>query len=149
MREILINQKSGNVLWIIAQPEVASHDVLEKAYSLGMGKVIDHQTEDVDDGVEPLISMAYICETDFVEKNLLHDKDGDRLGELCAVLHDPQAKRNDFRGEEKVDNLCIIGLIDRLAACRLDEGTNHSQGGQPEVLERSRFRSRIEEWVEE
>ncbi len=64
--------------------------------------------------------MAYICETDFVEENLLHNKDGDCLGELCAMLHDPQTEGDNFRREEEVDYLCIVGLIDWLAACRFD-----------------------------
>lgn len=105
--------------------------MLEEAYGLCMREIVDHETENVDDGMEPFIGVTYICETDLVEQNFLHDENRDRLRQLGAVLHDPQTERNDLCREEKVDDLSIIGLVDRLTPRGLDEGTDNSQGRQP------------------
>lgn len=136
-------------LWVVAETEIASHDVFEKSDGLGVREVVDHETEDIDDGVESFVCMTYIGEADLVEENLLHDENSDRLGELCTMLHDPQTKRDNLRSEEEIDDLGIIGLIDGLTAGRLDKCTNHTQRGEPEVLERSRLRGRVEERIEE
>lgn len=113
--------------------------MFEEANGLSMGEVVDHEAENIDDGVESFISMTYIREANLIEQNLLHDENRDRLRQLGTMLHDPQAERNNLRREEKVDDLSIVGLVDRLTPCGLDEGTNNSQGRQSQVLERPRL----------
>jgi hypothetical protein len=68
--------------------------------------------------------MTNIIQAHLIEQNFLNNKNGDRLGELGTMLHDPQAQRNDFGSEEEVDYLHIVCRSGRLISCWLDKGAN-------------------------
>lgn len=109
--------------------------MLEEANGLSVCEIVDHDSQNIDDGVEALIGMANICQTDLVQQDFLDDENGDRLGELCAVLHNPQTEGDNFCSEEEVDDLGIICRVDGFIACRLDECADDTQGGQTEIFE--------------
>lgn len=81
---------------IVAQPQVAPHHVLEQPHSLRLHELVDHVAQYGADGVEPLIGVADVRQAGLVEEDLLHDEDGDRLGELRARLHNAQTERYDL-----------------------------------------------------
>ena len=83
--------------------------------------------------------MADVCQTCVIEKNLLHDEDGNSFAKLGAGLHDAQTKRDDLGGEQKVDNFRRIIL---------DEGADDTERSESQVLKRSTLRSRVQEWIE-
>ena len=59
--------------------------------------------------------------------------------DVPPALHDAQTEGDDLRGEEEVDDLLLV---------RLDEGPNHPERGEPEVLEGPGLRDGVEEGVE-
>lgn len=97
---------------IVAQSKIAANDVFEKAHGMGMRQIIDHQTKNVNDGMEAFIGMTNIGQSDLIQEDFLHDENGDGLGEFRAVLHNAQAKRNNLGGEKEVDHLSIVRRID-------------------------------------
>lgn len=58
----------------------------------------------------------------------MNDEDGDGLAELRARLHYAQTERNDLGSEQKVDDLGRVVL---------DQGTDDTEAGEAEVLERA------------
>lgn len=76
-----------------------------------------------------------------VEENLLDDKDGDRFRQFGPGLHDAEAERDDLGRQEKVDDVAVVVL--------LDERADDAERSQAEVLERARFRGRVEERIQE
>ena len=89
--------------------------------------------------VEPVVSLADVVEASLVQENLLKDEGGDGLAELGAALHDPQTQRDDLRGQEEVDHLLLV---------RLDQGADHAEGGEPQVLEGPRLAHCVEEGIQ-
>lgn len=65
-----------NIPHIVAQPQVTAHNMFEQSDSLGFHELIHHVAEDGADGVEALIGMAYIRQAGFIQKNLLHNENG-------------------------------------------------------------------------
>lgn len=63
-----------NVPHIVAQPQVAAHNMLEQSDSLGFHELIHHVAEDGANGIEALVGMAYVSQTSFIQKNLLHNE---------------------------------------------------------------------------
>lgn len=59
---------------------------------------------------ETFVRLADVRKTSLINQNLLQDESGNRLGELTARLHDPQAERNDLCRQEEVDHLLLISL---------------------------------------
>lgn len=114
--------------------------MLEQANRLLVHQLSHHITEDCADGVEALICLADVLQTHVVEQDLLHDKDGHRLAELTARLHDTEAEGNDLGGEEEVDDF---------GAVVLDERTDDAERREAKVLEWARLGGGIEEGVEE
>ena len=99
-----------------------------------------HITEDRPDCVEALVRLADVLQSHVVEEDLLHDEDGDGLAEFGAGLHDAEAERDDFGGEEEVYHVCAVVF---------DEGADDAEGGEAQVFEGTRFGGRVEEGVEE
>ena len=66
--------------------------------------------QDESDVGEPFISVADVREANVCQENLLHDKRGDGLGELCAVLHDAQTQRDHLCRKQELDHLLIVRL---------------------------------------
>lgn len=56
--------------------------MLKKANSLLLHELIHHVTEDRADGIESLVGLANVGETNVIQKDLLNDKDGNCLAEL-------------------------------------------------------------------
>jgi hypothetical protein len=88
----------------------------------------NHGAEDGSHRVETLVGGADVVQAVIVQQDLLDDKDGNRLAEFRACLHDAQAKRDDFGCEEKVDH--FGGVV-------LDESADNTQRREAEIFERA------------
>lgn len=75
--------------WVIAQSEVAPHDMLEQPHSLALNQSLNHVAEYCADSVEALIRLANVRQAEIVKEDLLHNEDGHCLGQFRASLHDP------------------------------------------------------------
>jgi len=69
-------------------PKETPNNVLEQADRLLFDKLVDHVAEDRADGVEALVCLANVCQTNVVQQDLLYDEDGNCLAKLRACLHD-------------------------------------------------------------
>lgn len=114
--------------------------MLEQTRCLLLDELAHHVAEDGANCVEPFVRSANVVESVVVKENLLDDEDSDRLAELRPGLHDAQAEGDDLGGQEEVDNFRRIIL---------HECADHTEGGQTEVFEWSRFGSGVEERIEE
>ena len=85
--------------------------MLEQSHCLTFDKLIHHVTQHRPDCVEPLVSLADVCEAEIVEQNLLDDEDGHRFGELRAGLHNPETEGADLGREEEVDDVRVVILL--------------------------------------
>lgn len=120
-------------------PQEAPDHVLKQPGGLLLDQLAHHVTENGADGIEPLISGADVVQAIVVKKYLLHDEYGDSLAELRARLHDAQTERNDFGGQQEVDDFGRVVLY---------KSANDTETGEAEVLERARFGGRVKEWIE-
>jgi hypothetical protein len=97
--------------WIVTQPKIATDDVLKESDRLGLDELVDHIAKDGTDGEKALVGMTDVSEPGLVEKDLLHDEDGDGLGKFRAGFHDAEAEGDDLgRKEEVYDRIVIILL---------------------------------------
>jgi hypothetical protein len=96
---------------VVAQPKVATDDVLEESDRLGLDKLIDHVAEYGSDGEKALIGVTDIGEACLVEEDLLHDEDRDRLRKFRASLHDAETEGDDLCREEEVYYRVIVILL--------------------------------------
>ena len=96
---------------VVAEAQVAAHDVLEEAHGLRLDELVHHVREHRADGVEALVGVADVREAGLVEEDLLHDEDRDGLGELGAGLHDSQAERDDLCRQQEVDDQVVVVLL--------------------------------------
>lgn len=126
---------------VIGQSQIAAHDMLEESDGLCLHELGDHVAEHCADSIEALVRLADVGEAHFVEEDLLDDENGDRLTELAPRLHDAQAEGDDFRGEQEVDDVAVVVL--------LDEGANDAERGEAQVLEGPCLARRVEERVQE
>jgi hypothetical protein len=123
---------------VVAQSQEAPNNMLQKTNCLLFYQLIDHVAQNGTNGVEAFICLADVCQSDIVEEYLLHDKNGDGLGELGAGFHDSEAERDNLGGEEEVDDFTRVIL---------DECADDAEGCKTKVFEGSRFGSGIEEGV--
>ena len=70
--------------------------MLEETDGLRFDQLIDHVAENRSHGIEPLISVADIGQSCFVEEDLLDDKDCHCFGKLGTSLHDTKTERDDL-----------------------------------------------------
>ena len=113
--------------------------MLEQPRSLLLHQLGNHVAQDGADGVEALVGGADVVEAVVVEQDLLDDEDGDGFAELRPRLHDAEAEGDDLGGEEEVYDFGRVVL---------NQGPDHSERRQAEVLEGTRLRRRVEEWIE-
>ena len=113
--------------------------MLKKSHRLLVDQLSDHVAENCANSVEALVSLTNVLQAHVVKQYLLDDEDGDGFAELRASLHNTEAKRDDLRGKEKVDDLGRVVL---------DQSANDTERGQTEVLEGPRFGGSVEERVE-
>ena len=104
-----------------------------------LDKLSDHVAEYCSNRKEPLICGANVVESIIVKQDFLHNKDGHRLGQLRARLHNTKTEWDDLGGQQKVDDLGRVIL---------DECTNDTQRREPEILKRPRLGCGVEKWVE-
>lgn len=114
--------------------------MLQQPHSLLLNKLVDHVAQNGSHGIKPLISLTDVLKAKIVEEDLLNDENGHGLAQFAASLHDTETKRDDFGGEEKVDDF---------AAIVLDKGANDAERGETEVFEGSGLGGGVEEWIEE
>ena len=120
-------------------PKEAAHNMLEEPNSLLLNQLGDHIAQNGSNSVESLISGTNVGKSDIIKQDLLHNEDGHSFAQLGACLHDTQAKRDDFGGQQEINDIRRVILHQR---------TDHTEGGQAQVLERARFRSGIKKWVQ-
>lgn len=63
--------------------------MLEQSYSLLLDELIDHIAQHCSHGIEALVCLAYILQSEIIEQNLLNDENGNCLAEFATRLHDP------------------------------------------------------------
>ena len=114
--------------------------MLQEPDRLLVNELSDHVTKNGANSVESLIGLADVLQSHVIEQDLLNDEDSNGLAEFRSSLHDTEAERDDFRGEEEVDDLC--GVI-------LDQSTDDTKRRQAKVFKRPRLRCGVQEWVEE
>lgn len=82
---------------------------------------------------EAFISVADVLQAQVVEQDFLHDEGCHSLGQFAARLHNAQAQRNDFSGEQESNDFVLVNLISRVGGieaqgrekgCSLEEGSN-------------------------
>lgn len=105
-----------------------------------LDELCHHVAQDGSYGIEPFVSSTNICEANIVEEDFLYNEDGHGLAEFRPGLHDPEAERNDLRGQEEIDH---IGRV------ILHQSTDHAQGGKTEILKRARLGGSVQEGVQE
>lgn len=104
--------------------------------------------------------MADVCQACLIQQNLLDDEDGNSLGEFGTSFHYPETERDDFGGQEEVDDGIIVVLLrfrQKLAwllgrttdGLHLYESADDAKGCKPKVLEWPSFGCSIKERVEE
>lgn len=98
---------------IIAQPQVASDDVLQQPDRSGLLDAADHVGEDCSHCIEALVRLTDVSKANVVKQDLLYDEDGDGLAELRSGFHDSQTEGNNFRRQEEGDDLRIVRLLDQ------------------------------------
>jgi hypothetical protein len=134
--------------------------VLEKPDCLRLDKLVDHVTEHSSNSVEPLICMANVCQTGFIQQNLLDNENGDSFRQLGASFHNAKTERNDLCRKKEVDDGVIVVLLGNGTHSKrgatswrelqhLDESTDDSKRSESQIFKRSSLRCRIEERVEE
>jgi hypothetical protein len=96
---------------IIAQSQVAPHDVFEQPDGLSFHQLVHHIAQHGPHGIEPLIRMADIRQTRLVQQDLLNDEDRNGLRKLRTGLHDPQAKWDYLCREEEVNHGRVVVLL--------------------------------------
>lgn len=121
-------------------PKEAAHDVLEQAHRLLLDQLSDHITEYGAHSVETLICRTNIRQANIIEKNLLHNENGNGFAEFRPGLHDAKTEGNDLGGEEEVDH--VRGVI-------LHQRSNDAERCEAEVLKRTRFRGGVQKGIEE
>jgi len=89
---------------------------------------------------ESVVSLTDVTEARVIKQYLLQNKCGHSFAEFRATLHNAQAQGNYFSGQQKCDDLLLVGL---------DQGTDHSQRGKPQIFKGPSFAHCVEEWVEE
>lgn len=159
-----------NAPWVVAQPQVAPYNVLQKPHRLTLDQLAHHVAQHRSDRVEPLIGLTDVGQSELVEQDLLDDEDGDRFGQLRARLHDAKAEGDDLGRQEEVDDGGVIVLLESGGVARgtsrhetsgkdlprrvrdrtnLDQGSDDSKTRQSEVLKRPGLAGRVKERVEE
>lgn len=114
--------------------------MLQQTRSLRLHQLGNHVAKDGSHSIEALVGGADVVETVVIEEDLLDNEDGDGLAKFGAGLHDAQAERDDFGGEQEVDDFRRVVL---------DKSADDTETGQAQVFERSRLGRSVEEWVQE
>jgi hypothetical protein len=70
----IYRKERGKIPQIVAKPKVATYNMFEQSDCLSLYKLIDHIAKHRAYCIEPLIGMANIGETCFVQKNLLNNE---------------------------------------------------------------------------
>jgi hypothetical protein len=79
---------------------------------------------------EAVVSLADVRQPAVVEQDLLKDEGGDGFRQFRAALHDPQAQRDDFGGEQERDDFLLVGL---------HQSPDDSETRQTQILKRTRL----------
>lgn len=85
--------------------------MLQQPHRLTLHQLIHHVAQHRPNGIEPLVRLADVGQSQVVQQDLLNDEDGDGFGEFRASLHDSEAERDDFGGEEEVDDVGVVVLL--------------------------------------
>lgn len=121
-------------------PKEAAHDVLEQPDCLLLDQLSDHVAKDSAHSIESLICRTNIRQANVIEKDLLHNENRNGLAEFRPGLHYTKAERNNLSGEEEVDDVRRVIL---------DQGSDDAERCETEILERARFRGRVQKGIEE
>ena len=124
---------------VVRESQVAADYVLQQPLAGLLAQLYHHLAQDHGHVGEPVVGLADVVEAGLVQEDLLEDEGGHGLAQLGAALHDPQAERDDLRGQEEVDHLLFV---------RLNQGADDAERGETEVLEGSGLADGVEEGVE-
>jgi hypothetical protein len=86
--------------------------MLQQPYRLALHQLVYHIAQHSADSVKAFVRLADIGEPEVVEEDLLDDEDGDGFGEFGAGLHDAEAEGDDLGGEEEVDDVGVVVLLE-------------------------------------
>ena len=145
---------------IVTQPKVATNDVLEESDRLRLDELVNHVAKDSADGEKAFVGVTDIREASLVKEDLLHDENGNGLGEFRTGLHDAETEGDDLGGKKEMDYGVVVILlrrekgerIDQEATARgayLDESTDDTEGCEAQVFERTCFGSCVQERIQE
>lgn len=126
---------------VVREAEVTSDYMLEQTNCLRLDELGDHVTEHGANCIEAFVGLADVGKAHLVEEDFLDDEYGDRLAEFRAGLHDAQTEGYDLGAEQEVDDIRVVVLF--------DQGPDHPERGEAEVLERPGLGGRVEERVQE
>jgi len=85
--------------------------MLQQPHRLTLHQLIHHVAQDRPDRVESLVRLTDVRESEVVEEDLLDDEDGYGFGEFGSCFHDSKAERDDFGGEEEVNDVRVVVLL--------------------------------------
>lgn len=85
--------------------------MFQKPDRLCIDERVDHVAQHGSYRIESLVGLADVSETQIVKQDLLDDKDGHRLGQLRASLHDPETKGDNLGREQEVDDIRVVILL--------------------------------------
>jgi hypothetical protein len=117
--------------WIVTQPKVATNDVLEESDRLRLYELVNHVAKDSADSEKAFVGVTDIREASLVKEDLLHDENGNRLGEFRAGLHDAETKGDDLGGKKEVDYGVVVILLRREEGERTDKKSDCKKRGIP------------------
>ena len=85
--------------------------MFQQPHRLTFDQLIHHVAQHRPHRVEPLVRLTYVGQSEVVEEDLLNDEDGYCFGEFGSCFHDSKAERDDFGGEEEVDDVGVVVLL--------------------------------------
>jgi len=88
---------SGKRRW--NKPQKASNDVFQEPHCLCLDQTDDHIAQDGSNGIKAFIGRADIPKSSVVEKDFLHNENGDGLGKLTSSFHNTETEWDDLGGQ--------------------------------------------------
>jgi len=128
--------------------------MLDKFFRRFFVRVLNHFSQHLRNGKEAVARLAHIVETIIIEQDLLDNEGGDCLTQFIAIFHDMQTQRDSFRLDQELSHLAVGndargGVGHHIGMRVLDQGANHTERGQTQVLKRTRVELSVQERIQE
>jgi len=98
--------------------------MLEQSHRLTFYQCLNHVGKHGSNGVETLVCLTDVLQSEVVEEDLLDDENGNSFGKFRSRLHYSQAEGNDFGRKQEVDNIRVFVLL--LSAANASEEMQNS-----------------------